>query len=181
MKAGLARWVIGWSCLFGLTPSWAVNSFFELNDDELHCGAEPELNLYEGIVSALAQSDDGFSDLSFRKKTEEFKLEIVMHFDQGSTEIPEDCKSRLLNLSENAKNKKIGDILIRSSTGTEGSTEMDLAIASERLNQIKQFFRSDRLARRALILELHPLPSSTVLEKAIKAPQIVEVYSSPLN
>lgn len=181
MKHHVIKWCMALSSLICIGPLWAVSSFFDLNDDELHCGAEPELNLYEGIVSALAQSNDGFSDLSFRKKSDEFKLEIVMHFNQGSTEIPDDCKDKLLSLSENAKNKKIGDILIRSSTGTEGSTEMDLAIASERLNQIKQFFRSDRLARRALILELHPLPSSTVLEKALKAPQIVEVYSSPLN
>ena len=47
----------------------AVDSFFDLNRQDLHCGPEPEINLYEGIISALSQSDQSASELTLRKKS----------------------------------------------------------------------------------------------------------------
>lgn len=182
MKKNFQSYLLAFTLTFFLsTQAYAFEAFFQLKNDSTHCGSEYELNLYEGIIAALSTNDDSASELKFRPESDEFKLELMIHYNENETEVPENCQHRLLELSQRAKEKKIGDLLIRSSTGKKGSTELDLAIASKRLEFIKRFFRTDRLARRAFILELHPLPSSLVLENSIKKPQIVEIYSSPLN
>lgn len=162
-------------------PAYALEPFFKLGSDELHCGKQPDINLYEGLIAALREEEQPLKNLGFRRDNFKFKLELVLHFEPGQSDIPTDCKDKLLKISRMAKDRKIGDVLIRSSTRTEGSSEMDIAVASERLEQIKLFMRADRLARRALILELHPLPSSPIIENSIGAGRIVEIYSSPLN
>ncbi len=165
-----------------LSPNtFAFEAFFQLKEDSTHCGSNYELNLYEGIIAALSSNGDSASELKFRPESDEFQLELMIHYNDNETDVPTNCHERLLKLSQRAKEQKIGDLLIRSSTGKKGSTELDLAISSKRLEEIKKFFRTDRLARRAFILELHPLPSSLILENSIKTPQIIEIYSSPLN
>lgn len=109
------------------------------------------------------------------------KLELVIHFPAGSTEIPKDCTSRLGEIAQALKDGKTGGLLIRSSTSTGSSSELDLAIASSRLDTVAQFFRDMRLARKAMKLELHPETSSLMGGASIETPRVVEIYSSSAN
>ena len=107
--------------------------------------------------------------------------ELVIYFLANSTEIPADCMERLEAISSAAKNRKIGQLLIRSSTRTDSSNELDLAIGNERLEVIKSFFRNDRLARKALILELYPIDTREQSGATLEAPRVVEIYSGPVD
>lgn len=114
-------------------------------------------------------------------KADNHPLEIVLHFNPKSAEIPKECLARLLTLSEQVKTGLKGKLIIRSTTSTDSSSEMDLAIASERLEQIKNFLRNDRLALRAMQLELYSRPPLHTVEGPGDASRLVEIYSSPVN
>jgi hypothetical protein len=105
----------------------------------------------------------------------------LIHFKPGQTEIPSNCLPKLEALNEATKAGKSGPILIRSSTQTEGSAELDLAVASQRLDAVQTYFRDNRLARKAFVLELHPDTSSPLFGDAVRLPNMVEIYSSPAN
>lgn len=180
------RWLTLWALIgvgFVLLTSSAIaiQSVLSLRDEALHCGESPNLNLYEGLIAALDKSEHIASETKLRENRPDLQLELVMHFPERDTSVPETCKAKLLAISEAVKAGNMGDLVIRSSTRAEGSTEFDLAVASGRLESIKQFFRDDRLAVKALVLELHPFPSSVLLEKSIDNPRIVEIYSGSLR
>lgn len=129
-----------------------------------HCGADPKASAWSKL-----------------SKLENHQLEIVLHFDPKAVEIPRECVNRLLLLSEQVKVGTKGKLIIRSTTSTDSSSEMDLAIASERLEQIKNFLRNDRLALRAMQLELYSRPLLQGMDEPGEAPRLVEIYSSPVN
>lgn len=150
----------------------------KLDDPAMQCGNPLSVDLYEGLVKSLAGSNKTADNLN-KAKTMGRRLELLVYFDAGSSAIPEDCFPKLQQLSDRAKSKEIGPLLIRSSSLQESSSEIDLAVASQRLQAIKDYFRKDRLARKVLILELSPATVSPVLEHSLKNPRVVEIYSSP--
>ncbi len=150
-----------------------------LSDPNMHCGQQPELDLVEGVMNALADPQATAANLSLSR--EDRKLELLIHFDQGSSEIPENCLAKLARLNQSVKNGLSGPILLRSHTRTQASTELDLALASQRLDSIKNYLRDNRLARRAFIVELHPEASTPLLGDSVDWAHVVEVYSSPAN
>lgn len=154
-------------------------SLKRLNDPALHCGHKPSLDLFNGVMSALSEPQTTAAELSLRR--EDRRLELLIHFEYGQVQIPLDCEAKLRSLNESAKSGRSGPILIRSSTRTEGSTELDLALASQRLDALQAYLRGNRLARKAFVLELHPENSSPLFGDAIALPNLVEVYSSPAN
>jgi len=151
----------------------------KLSDPTLHCGAKPALDLFNGVMNALSEPQATAAQLTLQRQDR--RLELLIHFSEGSSEIPESCLGKLVEMNEATKAGQSGPILIRSSTRTEGSTELDLALASQRLDALEQYFRENRLARRAFVLELHPETSSPLFGDAIKLPNVVEIYSSPAN
>lgn len=152
----------------------------QLQNPALHCGQDVQLNLYEGLVQALAEQPEATaSELAL--KDHERRLELVIHFGSASQHIPEDCANRLLALSEKVKNGELGRLLIRSANRGSGSTEFDLAKADERLQAVYGLLREDRLARKAFVIELHPETSSPLIGWSLRAPQVVEIYSSPAS
>lgn len=151
----------------------------KLNDPKLHCGHKPKLDMFDGIMGALAIPHSTAGSLTLKRKDR--RLELLIHFDAGSGEIPENCLAKLDAINQSTKTGKTGPILIRSSTRHEASTELGLALASQRLEAIEHYLRDHRLARKALVLELHPDTSSPLFGAAIALPNVVEVYSSPAN
>lgn len=150
-----------------------------LSDPTLHCGSKPALDLFDGVMNALSKPQTTAAELTLRR--DDRRLELLIHFSEGSSEIPESCLNKLQAMNEATKAGSSGPILIRSSTKNEGSTELDLALASQRLDALQQYFRDNRLARKAFVLELHPETSSPLFGDAITLPNVVEIYSSPAN
>lgn len=151
----------------------------KLNDPTLHCGHTPELDLFNGVMNALSDSESTAGSLTLKREGR--RLELLIHFEAESAQIPEDCLGKLAAINQSTKNRETGPILIRSSTHTEGSTELDLALASKRLDTVHNYFRENRLARKAFVVELHPDTSNPLFGDAITLPNVVEVYSSPAN
>ncbi|HEX4844196.1 MAG TPA: hypothetical protein VFV57_11035 [Limnobacter sp.] len=175
------RWMLAIAALMQTgalaSPPLAVT---QLQNPAMHCGREVQLNLYEGLVQALAEQPEvTASQLALGDHNR--KLELVIHFPSASAEIPGDCKARLLDLSARVKSGEVGPLLIRSANRGAGSTEFDLAKADERLQAVHAFFRDDRLARKAFVVELHPETSSPLIGWSLRAPQVVEIYSSPAS
>lgn len=160
-------------------PAALESTLQRLSDPELHCGHRPSLDLFNGVMSALSEPQSTAAELSLRR--EDRRLELLIHFEYGEIQIPQDCENKLRLLNEAAKTGRSGPILIRSSTRTEGSSELDLALASQRLDALHTYLRGNRLARKAFVLELHPENSSPLFGEAIELPNMVEVYSSPAN
>lgn len=159
-------------------PTWALEPLLDrLRAPELHCGNKPRLDIYEGVVQALAQSDASASELNLSRY--EWELELVLHFEAGVADIPEGCLPQLEALNEKTKTGKYGPLLIRSSTQTRTASELDLAVASQRLDNIRSYLRENRLARKAMILELNPDASTPLLGQALDSPELVEIYSRP--
>lgn len=168
--------------LASLTPVNASNLepvMKKLSDPRIHCGQKPTLDLVEGVMNALADPQATAANLSLSR--EDRKLELLIHFEQGSSNIPENCLEKLGKLNESVKSGRSGPILLRSHTRTQASTELDLALASQRLDSVKSYLRDNRLARRAFIVELHPEASSPLLGDAVDWAHVIEVYSSPAN
>jgi hypothetical protein len=136
------------------------------NAGEQHCGTDANTALWSNA-----------------SKPTGYRLELVMYFQSRTIEIPRECVGKLLQISEKVKLGAKGKLIIRSGTSADSSSEMDLAIASERLEQIKNFLRNDRLALRAMQLELYSntQPASKNMEELGEAPRVVEIYSSPVN
>lgn len=130
-------------------------------------------------MNALSEPQTTAAELTLRR--DDRRLELLIHFSEGSSDIPVNCLDKLNAMNEATKAGKSGPILIRSSTRTEGSSELDLALASQRLDALQFYFRENRLARKAFVLELHPETSSPLFGDAIALPNVVEVYSSPAN
>lgn len=160
-------------------PAALESALKRLNDPDLHCGHKPSLDLFNGVMSALSEPQSTAAQLSLRR--EDRRLELLIHFEYGENQIPKDCEYKLRMLNESVKNGRSGPILIRSSTRTESSSELDLALASQRLDALQAYLRDNRLARKAFVLELHPENSSPLFGEAIELPNVVEVYSSPAN
>lgn len=161
-------------------PATALeNVVNRLNDPGLHCGSKPVLDLIDGVMNALSELQTTAAELTLRRQDR--RLELLIHFAEESSDIPEGCLNKLQAMNEATKAGKSGPILIRSSTQTEGSTELDLALSSQRLDTLQNYFRDNRLARRAFVLELHPETSSPLFGDAIALPNVVEIYSSPAN
>jgi len=168
---------IAYTCTFqAIALDNVVN---RLSDPTLHCGSKPALDLFNGVMNALSEPQTTAAELTLRRQDR--RLELLIHFSEGSSEIPESCQNKLQAMNEATKAGESGPILIRSSTRTEGSTELDLALASQRLDALQQYFRDNRLARKAFVLELHPETSSPLFGDAIALPNVVEIYSSPAN
>lgn len=164
----------------GLNQVMALETALKrLSDPNLHCGSEPAFDLFNGVMNALSEPQSTAAELTLRR--EDRKLELLIHFEKGESQIPQNCLLRLQALNEATKSGKSGPILIRSSTRAEGSSELDLALASQRLDALQHYLRDNRLARRAFVLELHPETSSPLFGQAIALPNVVEVYSSPAN
>lgn len=164
----------------GMNQAMALETALErLSDPGLHCGSKPAFDLFNGVMNALSESQSTAAELTLRR--EDRQLELLIHFNQGESEIPPSCLPKLQSLNEATKSGKSGPILIRSSTRAEGSAELDLALASQRLDALQNYLRDNRLARRAFVLELHPASSSPLFGQAIALPNLVEVYSSPAN
>lgn len=166
--------------LCAIKPAHAIDSVVQrLSNPEMHCGYQPTLDLFNGVINALSESQSTAAALTLRR--EDRRLELLIHFKPAQTEIPPNCLPKLEALNEATKAGKSGPILIRSSTQTEGSAELDLAVASQRLDAVQHYFRDNRLARRAFVLELHPDTSSPLFGDAVRLPNMVEIYSSPAN
>ena len=151
----------------------------KLSDPSMHCGQQPQMDLVEGVMNALADPQATAANLSLSR--EDRKLELLIHFEQGSSTIPDNCLGKLAKLNQSVKTGRSGPILLRSHTRTQASTELDLALASQRLDAIKDYLRDNRLARRAFIVELHPEASSPLVGDSFDWAHVVEVYSSPAN
>jgi hypothetical protein len=149
-------------CVFSVFLSLAL--FQKANAADPHCGTDPKIGAWSSLTKPTG-----------------VKLELVIHFDPKAVEIPKECVSSLLQISEKVKAGAKGKLIIRSSTSTDSSREIDLAIANERLEQIKNFLRNDRLALRAMQLELYSHPMFYNIEQPEEAPRLVEIYSSPVN
>ncbi|HEY1058071.1 MAG TPA: hypothetical protein VGE55_04995 [Limnobacter sp.] len=147
-----------------------------IKNPDLHCGEAYELDAYEGLMGALATQPSNASDLKLRRGNRQ--LALVIHFAAGSSAVPNNCQNTLNTLAERVKSTRGSKLLIRSATKTASSSEMDLAIADARLEQLKTYFRNQRVARTALILELHPAPSSPLIEDSVEVPRVVEIYFS---
>lgn len=162
------------------SPAFALDNVIgRLSDPTLHCGAKPALDLFNGVMNALSEPQTTAAALTLQRQDRQ--LELLIHFSEGSSEIPQSCLNKLVEMNEATKAGQRGPILIRSSTRTEGSTELDLALASQRLDALERYFRDNRLARRAFVLELHPETSSPLFGDAMALPNVVEIYSSPAN
>lgn len=155
------------------------NVVSRLSEPALHCGSKPSMDLFNGVMNALAESQTTAAELTLRR--DDRRLELLIHFSEDSSTIPESCMDKLQAMSQATKAGKSGPILIRSSTQTPGSTELDLALASLRLAALEHYFRENRLARRAFVLELHPETSSPLFGDSIALPNVIEIYSSPAN
>lgn len=151
----------------------------KLNDPKLHCGHKPKLDLFDGVMGALAVPHSTAGGLTLKRKNR--RLELLIHFDVGSSQIPENCLARLDGINRSTKTRKSGPILIRSISKNGASTELGLALASQRLEAIHNYLRNHRLARKAFVIELHPETSSPLFGAAIELPNVIEVYSSPAN
>ena len=163
-----------------LKPAQAFDNVVQrLNNPAMHCGHQPTLDLFNGLVNALSESQNTAAELTLRR--EDRRLELLIHFEPDQSGIPSNCLVKLEALNEATKSGRSGPILIRSSTQTEGSAELDLAVASQRLDAIQNYFRDHRLARKAFVLELHPDTSSPLFGDAVSLPNMVENYSSPAN
>lgn len=164
----------------GLGQALALENVVQrLSNPEMHCGQPPPLDLFNGVVNALAEPQITANQLTLQR--EDWHLELLIHFTPKQTEIPENCLQKLEVLNEATKAGHAGPILIRSTTETGAGAEMDLALASQRLDLIEQYLRGNRLARRAFVLELHPAASSPLFGEAINLPNMIEIYSSPAN
>lgn len=150
-----------------------------LNNPEMHCGQLPPLDLFNGVVNALSEPQTTAEQLTLRRENR--RLELLIHFTAGQNEISTNCFSKLEALIEATKAGRSGPILVRSSTQTDSSAELDLALASQRLDAVEQYFRGNRLARKAFVLELHPTASNPLFGDAVSLPNMVEIYSSPAN
>ena len=137
------------------------------------------MDLFNGVMSALSEPQTTSAELTLARQDRH--LELLIHFDKNDSQIPEDCLPKLRAINESTKAGKSGPILIRSSTRNEGSSELDLALASQRLDALENYLRDNRLARKAFVLELHPDTSTPLFGEAIALPNVVEVYSSPAN
>ncbi|WP_138518747.1 hypothetical protein [Limnobacter alexandrii] len=163
-----------------IKPARAIDNVVQrLSNPEIHCGHQPTLDLFNGVVNALSESQSTAAALTLRR--EDRRLELLIHFMPGQREIPDNCLPKLRALNEATKTGRSGPILIRSSTQTGGSAELDLAMASQRLDSVQNYFRENRLARRAFVLELHPDTSNPLFGDAVSLPNMVEIYSSPAN
>lgn len=151
----------------------------KLNDPKLHCGHKPSMDLFNGVMNALSEPQATAAQLTLARQDRQ--LELLIHFQYGDSQIPEECLLKLQALNESTKSGETGPILIRSSTRTEGSSELDLALASQRLDALQNYLRDNRLARKAFVLELHPDASTPLFGDAFALPNMVEVYSSPAN
>ncbi|WP_334118116.1 hypothetical protein [Limnobacter sp.] len=151
----------------------------KLNDPNLHCGQKPKLDLFDGVMNALAVPQSTARGLTLKRNDR--RLELLIHFDADSSDIPVNCLAKLHAINQSTKTGKTGPILIRSSTRHEASKELGLALASQRLEAIEHYLRDHRLARKAFVLELHPDTSSPLFGAAITLPNVIEVYSSPAN
>lgn len=172
--------LVAFSALSLISPTQAIdNALQRLSNPEIHCGHQPTLDLFNGVMYALSESQSTAAALTLRR--EDRQLELLIHFMPGQQEIPDNCLPKLKALNEATKTGRSGPILIRSSAQTGGSAELDLAAASQRLDSVQNYFRENRLARRALVLELHPDTSSPLFGDAISFPNMVEIYSSPAN
>ncbi|MCQ8896880.1 hypothetical protein NQT62_10605 [Limnobacter humi] len=180
-----AVWTIGimllmWGLLGISTTALPSQPALEtLKNPDLHCGESYELDPYEGLMGALANQGSNASDLKLRRGNRQ--LALVIHFAAGSATVPSNCMTALNTLSNKVKAARGSKLLIRSATKTDTSSEMDLAIADARLDQLKEYFREQRVARKALILELHPRPSSALIENSVEVPRVVEIYFSQIN
>lgn len=175
------RW---WLPLAALTafagPLHALDNIVQrLSNPALHCGHQPTLDLFNGVINALSEPQATAAALTLRR--EDRRLELLIHYKPGESEVPDNCLPKLEHLNNATKAGRSGPILIRSSTQTEGSPELDLALASQRLDEVQHYFRVNRLARKAFVLELHPETSSPLFGDAIILPNVVEIYSSPAN
>lgn len=161
-------------------PVHAIDSIVDkLSNPTLHCGYQPTFDLFNGVINALSEQQTTAAELTLRR--EDRRLELLIHFKPNQSEIPENCMAKLDALNRATKTGRSGPILIRSSTQTEGSSELDLALASQRLDALQYYFRDNRLARKAFVLELHPEASSPLFGDAMSLPNVVEIYSSPTN
>lgn len=151
----------------------------KLNNAALHCGSKPSMDLFNGVMSALSEPQTTAAELTLARQDR--RLELLIHFEKNDSQIPEDCLRKLEAVNESTKRGRSGPILIRSSTRNEGSSELDLALASQRLDALENYLRENRLARKAFVLELHPDTSSPLFGEAITLPNVVEIYSSPAN
>ena len=181
-KCGAGK-IVGLSALAvlcSIKPANAIDSVVQrLSNPEMHCGYQPTFDLFNGVVNALLESQRTAAALTLRR--EDRRLELLIHFKPGQTEIPPNCLPKLEALNNATKAGRSGPILIRSSTQTGGSAELDLAVASQRLDAVQHYFRDNRLARKAFVLELHPDTSSPLFGDAVRLPNMVEIYSSPAN
>lgn len=177
---GKMVWLAFVAALCTMKPAQAIDNVVQrLSNPELHCGHQPTLDLFNGVINALSESQNTAAELSLRR--EDRRLELLIHFKPNQSEIPPNCLPKLEALNKATKTGKSGPILIRSSNQAEGSAEFDLAIASQRLDAVHNYFRENRLARKAFVLELHTDTSSPLFGDAIQLPNMVEIYSSPAN
>jgi hypothetical protein len=156
------------------------SGFEKLNNPALHCGYTQSLNLFNKVNSTSPEIQKTDSEVQIHQQKDR-ELKLLIHFEEGKNSIPKDCLPKLNALNKSTKSGLNGRILIRSTTQIEGSTELNLALASQRLDELQRYLRANRLARRAFVLELHPEASSTLFEETMIQPNVVEIYSSPTN
>lgn len=151
-------------------------------DQSLHCGnREANRPEPEKVSPPNPGNQDTAASVDPPKNPDGQTLELVLHFPDKQGEIPAECIGRLLKLSEQVKSGQKGRLTIRSRNSADASSEMDLALASERLELIKNFFRNDRLALRAMRLELKPDGAYIDPRSAKERAQRIEIYSNPVN
>ena len=108
-------------------------------------------------------------------------LLLVIHFDAGTAKIPTDCQAKLAGLAQDVKTGKHRQLILRSSTQSGSSPELDLAIANQRLNAVHNQLRQYKVSRKALLLELHAQAVNPLLDEGLNTARLVEIYSKSTN
>lgn len=157
---------------------------------DVHCGMEPQIrdvlnqiafNPELDIELLNAQTGPAELPAPASNPADKPKLELILYYKPQATEVPLDCLPKLLALSDQAKSGAKGRLIVRASTGENASSGMEVATASERLEQVKLVLRNDRLAVRAMQFELLARPALLPIPKLSDQPRIIEIYSRPVN
>ena len=178
----IALWLCRWCVSIGLTCSkvWAMEPVDGLQTAALQCGAKQSIAHFQETPDTAANNLEA-SAPTLTPLPPGAKLELVIYYEENKLAIPEGCNKALFTLSAQVKKGQKGVLLIRPSVYSGSSAEYDLAIASERMGAIKAFLRQDKLAIYAMLLELRPFVSRLLPGESTLKPQLVKIYSSPVN
>jgi hypothetical protein len=158
------------------TPSNLPSSL--LKNANLHCGFTPKLDTIQDLEdNAREYNEDPMLGTRYGLGT----LLLILHFEAESAQVPTDCQHKLEQLAVLTKQGKHSQLILRSSTQTNSSSELDLAMANQRLNAVYSKLRKQRVPRHTMLVELHARAVNPLLDEGLASPRLIEIYSKSIN